>query len=230
MRPCRAFCFLLSSLRFRTRRPSCSSAVMPSTRGWVSVPLGPATVTTPASTFTWTPLASGMGSLPIRDMALSALLPLPHVTEDLAADARPLAGRPGEDPLGGGEDRDAQASQDPGDLALATVDPAPGAAHALQAGDRLLSRVPVFQLQPQLALAAVLHQLVAGEVPLLGQDARDLRLHLGSGHVHRLVAGHETVAQPRQQVGDRIGHAHRARLLTSSTSSPRGGLPPGPGS
>src|SRR5918996_756828 len=64
-----------------------------------------------------TPSGTGMGALPIRDIRRS-----PHETEHLAAHAAPARFAVGEESLTGGQDGDAEASEDAGNLVGLRVD------------------------------------------------------------------------------------------------------------
>src|SRR5204862_7736020 len=85
--------------------PSCATSI---SRG-ISVessPLGPLTRTLPGSIATVTPLGTGMGCLPMRDILSS-----PDLCEDLAADPLGAGVVARLDPAGGGDDGSAHAPQ-----------------------------------------------------------------------------------------------------------------------
>src|SRR5919201_828811 len=141
--PCRARCSARSVGRVTRSSPfSCLTSMSRGTRS-VSSPRGPLTRTSSGSIEIVTPSGSGMGFLPIRDMAL------PDVGDDLAADAR-LAGLvAGHHAMGGGHDRGPHAAEHLRDLGVADVVALAGAGDALQAGDgraavglRVLERDP----------------------------------------------------------------------------------------
>src|SRR5215472_16967521 len=138
-----------------------------------SRPLGPSTVTWFASIRTLTPLGTGMGNLPILDMATAFL---PHVCEHFAADAGVQRLPPAHHTLAGGQDRDAQAAQHPRDLSLAGVDAQAGTADALHARDYLLAVAARLQgdLQVLTCVPLGLLHVVAGDVALVLEDARHL--------------------------------------------------------
>src|SRR5213083_1783877 len=110
--PCRARCSPRSVGRVTTMSLSCCSTAM--SRGLRSsrLPRGPLTRTTSGSIETVTPLGTGMGCFPIRDISRS-----PDVGHYFAADA--LADRlvAGHDALRRRDDRRAHAALDLGDLA-----------------------------------------------------------------------------------------------------------------
>src|SRR5690242_17255512 len=82
-RPCSAFDSRSSSGRETWIVPSCWATVIGSATTWVSVPLGPFTVTFWPSMLMSTPEGTGTGSFPIRLM-VSVLLS-PDVGEDFPA-------------------------------------------------------------------------------------------------------------------------------------------------
>ena len=71
------------------------------------------------------------------------------------------------------------------------------------------------QLPPVLRLERL---VVLNEVVLL-QDLRDLDLHLRDRHVHAAVLRPAGVADAREHIGDRIGHAHVIRFPRSIVSN-----------
>src|SRR5215212_1114022 len=104
---------------------------------------------------TSTPLGTGMGSLPMRDMLLLLSLDLldpsgsPDEGEDFPAHAL-LVGLPvGEQARGRRQDRDAQAAQHPGQVGRLGVHPQAGLADAADAGDRALAVGAVLQVDRQ---------------------------------------------------------------------------------
>src|SRR5919202_6836136 len=107
---------------------------------WVSWPLGPLTVTCRPSIETSTPLGTGMGSFPMRDMLLllSRDPRSPDVGEDFPAHAL-LVGLPvGEQTGRRRQDRDAEAAEHPRQVGRLGVHPQAGLADAADAGDRAL--------------------------------------------------------------------------------------------
>src|SRR5262245_57025818 len=198
--PWKARCCRSSFVRTQVSSAPCSENEMPGGTGVCSLPLGPCTSTVPSLIWIFTSLGTGMTLRPTRDM--SALLP--DVAEDLAAHA--LAGRrlAGHQAAGGGEDVDAQAPVHAGDLVLAAVDAAAGTADALQVGDDPLHAGAVLEEDAQVALLVVLAQLEVGDVALVLEDAGDLHLQLGAGHVHLAELGADSVPDPGEQVRDGI--------------------------
>src|SRR3990172_3218511 len=104
-------------------------------RAMTTVPFGPLTVTVEPSMVTSTPLGTGMGRRPIRDIAA-----LPDVRQDFAAELGLASLRAGHDPLAGADDDDAEAPENSRDVGLAGIHAQPGLADALQPGyDRHLA-------------------------------------------------------------------------------------------
>src|SRR5579859_6253421 len=117
--PWMAFACWVSFARTTVRVPSARSTF---TSGWNvrrSSPLGPFTETSWPFTFTSTPFGTLTGSLPMRLIPASSL---PHVCQDLAAEALLLRLAAGQQAGRGRDDRDAQAAEDPRHLRLARVD------------------------------------------------------------------------------------------------------------
>src|SRR5919199_3234176 len=150
--PCSAFDVRSSSGRRTCSVPSSCATSIGAATEWVSWPLGPLTVTCRPSIVTSTPLGTGMGSLPMRDMLL--LLPRwtlrsPDVGEDFPAHAL-LVGLPvGEQAGGRRQDRDAQAAQHPGQVGRLRVHPQAGLADAPDTGDRALPVGAVLEVDRQ---------------------------------------------------------------------------------
>src|SRR5262245_44774767 len=88
-----------------------------------SFPFGPSTLTVWSCTATFTPDGTGMGFLPMRDMAKRSL---PDVRQDFAAHLLPAAFPVGHHTARRGQYGHSHATQDRGDLVLPDVDAAPG--------------------------------------------------------------------------------------------------------
>src|ERR1700753_2340074 len=110
VRPCRARCSPRSVGRVTsTSSLTCSTPMSRLTRS-ESSPLGPLTVTSSGAIAMVTPAGTGMGCLPILDIAYQLSLSLPDPRHDFAADAL-LAGLvAGHDTFGGRDDRRAHAA------------------------------------------------------------------------------------------------------------------------
>src|SRR5215211_819911 len=111
--PCSSLARRSSLGRTTCSEPSSArSARMGSASVWLSSPLGPFTVTVRPSMVTSTPVGTGIGLRPMRDMLVRLLSP--DVGEDFPAHA-PLAGLPvGEQPLLRRDDGDAETAEHPG--------------------------------------------------------------------------------------------------------------------
>src|SRR6476660_6584774 len=187
--------------------------VMGAATVWLSVPLGPFTVTTLLSRLTSTPDGTGMGSLPMRDIAVptSSLVRSPDVGEDFPTHALLVRLAVGQQSLARRDDRDAQAAEHLRQAAGLGVHAQAGLADAADAGDRALPVLAVLQRDRQRladsALDGLVH-LVGGHVALLLEDVGDARLQLAVGHGHRVVVRLVGVAQTGQHVCDRVSHRH----------------------
>src|ERR1700686_3121016 len=105
-----------------------------------SSPLGPFTRTSSGSIETVTPLGTGMGCLPIRDMLSS-----PDLRENLAADACGAGVVSGHDAVRGRDDRGAHAAENLGDVLRVDVGTSARTRHALEPGDRRAAVLGVLQ-------------------------------------------------------------------------------------
>src|SRR5436190_16533171 len=195
---------------------------MPSTSACCTLPLGPSAKSAPSRTSTFTPLGISIGFLPTRDMMFPSKTPLVELAQDFATEAALARLLVGEQALGGRDDAHAHAVQHRTDVVRAAIDPAAGTAHPLQVEDR---RRAVFGIAQEDAQA--LHRTVAfeqAEVPgqaLFLQQAADLELELRGRHVEPVVLGDVGVADTRQQVRNRIGHAHDASYQLALTTPGR---------
>src|SRR6266545_5465360 len=134
--------------------------------------------------------------------------PLPDVGQDLAADAGLVGVAVGDEPLGGRDDGDAEPAEDPRQRLLLGVHAQPRLGDAAHAADRPLAVGAVLQLDLEAAAdLGPLHRPVL-DVALLLEDLGELHLDLGAGHDDVVVVGGVAVAQPREHVGDRVGHGH----------------------
>src|SRR5579859_1599104 len=181
-----------------------------------SSPFGPFTCTVPSPRSMVTPLGTGIGILPIRDMRSGASA-LPDVGQDFAAYLE--AARPGatHDALRRRQDGGPETAEHTRDLRRAGIDPQPGLADAFDAHqDRVAAAAArrIAQLDAQHfvdTLAALFERI---DVALIAQHFGNRPFHLGKRHVAARVPSQRRVADARQHVRDRIAHRHR------TTSSP----------
>src|SRR5688500_13147023 len=168
------------------------------------VPFGPLTLTFSGWTFISMPFARATGFLATRDMCVT---PLGHEAQDFTADALLARLRIGHDALGGGDDRDAEATEDLRDRVLAAVLAQARARDALQALDHRLA-FEVLQRDLEFGLGAVLGHAEVADVALALQHLGDRDLGLGRRHFHRRLADGGRIPDADQHVGDGISHAH----------------------
>src|SRR5713226_2785321 len=139
--PWNARCCRSSFDRWQASSLSLSTKEIPGGTGVWSLPMGPWICREVAETSTLTPLGTAMILRPTRDIGAPCLRVLavrdasPYVAENLATHALAGRGAPGHEPPGGGQDVDAEASVDAGNLVLAAVNAAAGTAHPLEIGD-----------------------------------------------------------------------------------------------
>src|SRR3954467_12743964 len=141
VRPWRAFESRSSSGRRTTSWPSSCSMTMGSTTVWDSVPFGPFTVTSLPLMLTSTPDGTGIGSLPMRLIALFSF-PSPDVGEDFPAYALLLALLVGPQPRRGGDDRHPEAAEHARQVGRLRVDPETRLGDAADASDGALAVLP----------------------------------------------------------------------------------------
>src|SRR5260221_1346398 len=211
--PCSALCAASSDGRVTTTCSASCDTSMADGSLRVSSPRGPLTVMPfPSWRVTVTPLGRATGCLPIRD--IWALLP--DESEELAARARLTRITVGHQPLRRGEDRDAQSVAHARHLGHADVLAQPGRGHTLERTDHRLAARGILEPHAE-HLRAILgldRRVILDEIVVL-QDARDLGLHSRYRHVDAAVLRSAGVADARQHVGNRIGHAHEGFLLLS---------------
>src|SRR5215472_848842 len=221
-------------LAISERDSPCRARISPSSLGrvtvmtpsfcWISIgaeisrlssPFGPLTWTWRPLMVTSTPLGMAIGSRPIRDMAGS----LPDVGEDFPAYALLLGLLVGQQAARRRDDRDAEAAEHSRQVVLARIHPQAGLRNPLEARDGALPGRAELQRDDQvLTNLGVLH-LPAGDVALLLEDLRDVRLDLGVRHRHGVVVRRVGIAQPGQHVCDRVGHGHGLMALLAVVSA-----------
>src|SRR6266496_106882 len=172
----------------------------------VSEPSGPFIVIAPGASVTSAFAGSGMGWLPMRDIAVSC--------SRSGDDAKNFAPDTGGARLAVGhhaarrrDDRDAEPVHHPRNVVLALVDAQPRLRHALDPFDHRPAGV-VLERDLEHGLHFVSRDLEAVDVAFVLQYLRDGQLDLGRRHRDDGLLDHLRVADARQHVGDRISHAH----------------------
>src|SRR6478735_2328109 len=125
-RPCMARLWRSSSGRSTSSSAPSWRMVMVPGISRSSEPLGPLTVTWRSATVTSTPLGTGTGAFPIRDMG--ALLP--DEAQDFAAHVALARFAVGHETLAGRDDGNTEPTEDAGDLLSRLVHPETGLGHA----------------------------------------------------------------------------------------------------
>src|SRR5262245_17009601 len=131
--PWKARCWRSSFERLQESSAPASAKLIPGGTGVVSLPFGPWTASEASETRTFPSFGTAISLRPMRDMAA-----LPDVEQDLAAHALARGAPAGHHAPRRRQHVDAEPAVDAGDLVLAAVDAAAGAAHALQVGDHPL--------------------------------------------------------------------------------------------
>src|ERR1035437_1236702 len=172
---------------------------------WTS-PLDPFTVTALPFTMTVTPLGIWIGILPMRDMFSFSL---PDESEEFAAGALRARLAVGHQPLRGAEDRDAESVAHARDLRHRDVLAEAGARHSAHLADDRLPALRVLEhdAKERTAIGTV-HGLIVGDEVIGLQQPRDLEFHLRCRHVDAAMLRSARIADPRQHVGNWVGHAH----------------------
>src|SRR4030095_7550338 len=206
VRPCSARCRSSSEGRSTVTVPFSTLTCMSGCSFRETSPLGPFTVIAGPLTVTVTPLGTGTGFRPIRDIVVCSL---PDEGEELATGVR--APRLGirHEPVRRAQDRHAQAIPHARNVADADVLSEPRAGHPLELTDDRVSALRVLEYHAKngAAIVGLEHSEVLNEIVLL-QDPGDLGLHLRHRNVHAAMLRSAGVADPREHIGDRIGHAH----------------------
>src|SRR5215218_9640721 len=184
--------------RVTTISPSaCSSCIRRGTC-WFSSPSGPFTITRPGSSDTDTPAGISMGFLPMR------LIQLPDKANNFAADTFALRGLARHQAARCRNDGGAHPAEDTWQAVLASVHTAPRLRDPLQVGDDALSAGAVLQLDHERVEALALLDRVAGDVPLLLEDAGDLLLLARGRHLRALVQHVVRIPDAPEPVGHRF--------------------------
>src|SRR5579862_2963981 len=148
---------------------------MPSGIGTCSLPLGPSTsISEPMLIFT--PLGSGIGFLPTRDICSPHL---PQLAENLSTDAFLARGAAGHHAARRGQNIVAQPAQHLGDFLAADIPAASRTRYALDARDHGDVARRLLQINADAAFIALVCQLEVDDEALFLQDARDLHFEFG---------------------------------------------------
>ena len=118
------------------------------------------------------------------------------------------SGLVGHDALGRGDDGDAKAAQDLGQLVRAGVNAQAGLADAAETGNDLLLAGVVLQGDADDALGAVVDELEALDIALVQENLSDALLHVGSGDVDGLMLGAVRVADAGQHIRNGVCDVH----------------------
>src|SRR6185312_2092064 len=199
------------SLNFTSRRFSACTTLTPGRRARLSEPLAPFRVTALSAIVAVTPCGSSTGALAILDMARS---PLRHDAEHFAALADRARLLVRHDALRRGDDDRPHAAQDLRQLVLAAIDAQPRTADTLQAVDDRPA-LEVLEADGQSRLAALLIEAEVSDVAFVLQHLHDGVLQPRGGEANLGLARGLAVTDARQEIGDRIGHAHWASLTSS---------------
>src|SRR5690606_13721617 len=155
-----------------------------------SSPLAPLTVTMRSLTETVTPAGMSMGSLPIRDIFQS-----PNVGDNFSAHALLLGLAVSQKTAGGGQDGNAEATEDLGELGRLRVNAEAGLRNALQASNRTLTVRTVLEREGEGLTNASVGLLEACNVALALQHVCEVLLELARRHRHLVVVRRVRVAQ-----------------------------------
>src|SRR5687767_7753089 len=170
----------------------------------VSVPLGPLTSTASGDTLTFTPDGTGIGFLPIRDIAESS----PDVAQHFAADTGLDGVAAGHHAVRGRENARAEPAHDARDVVSAEVDAPARPADPLETGNDRLAARSVLEREPQdrrRRLGGVCH-LEAADVAFALENLRDFNLEPRRRNLHARMARVHRVPDSREHVCDRVSH------------------------
>src|SRR5665213_2017512 len=199
---------------------SCCVIDTPSPRIRFSTPRAPLPVTTRGTSLTVTPAGRSMIRLATLDMfSFPSVWSSSDDAQYFAALADGLRRLVGHDALGGRDDHRAHAPQDARNLILAAIDAQARTADALDAVDDRTAFV-ILQVDGQHRLAFIARAIEVGDVALVLQHRKDRQLQFRSVDSHTGLERRLAVADAGQQVGARIGHAHRLSSYQLALPSP----------
>src|SRR5487761_122984 len=218
--PCSARCDSLC--RVAISWPSFwSNLILPGT-GTRILPLGPCTSIASSAIWTFTPAGSGIGFLPIRDMAL------PNLAQKFAAHAFFPGGLAGHDSARRGKNRDAHAADDGANGALANVTAAAGTRYALQIRQHAALVAGVAEKDAQHLVLVLVDDFVRRDVAFFLQHARNLNFQFRRRQIHARMARAHGVADAREHVSNRVG-GHLFSIFLATIFLPLFSLPTGLG-
>src|SRR6478735_12714934 len=139
---------------------------------------------------------------------LSFLSRLPDVGEDFPTYALLACLLAGQETVGRGDDRHAQAAENLRQVGGLCVNTQTRLRDALDAGDRALAVRAELQLEDEVLADLGVLDLPAGDEALLLENLRDVRLDLAVRHHDGVVVRRVRVTQTREHVCDGISHGH----------------------
>src|ERR1039458_2141391 len=142
-----------------------------------------------------------------------------HHEQHFAARARGACRGIGHDALRRGDDRDSQTTEHLGQFVLAAIDAQPRTADALDAVDDRPA-VVIFQFDGYGVLRTARIDTKGADIPLVLQYLEYGEFQLRGTHADRGLARGLRVADAGQKIGDRISHAHCARLTSWPWTDP----------
>src|SRR5512132_848920 len=207
VRPCRLLLKPSSSGRSTRAVPSSTTIRMLACMVWVRDPRGPFTVTTLSPpTATSTPPGNAMGCFPILLIVplVPRSRPSPHVREYFAADAVARRVLVRHHATGRADDGDPEPPHHPGQVATSPVDPPARFRHTPKTGDGALLARPVLQTDPEQLVHTLPFAFVPVDEPFVREDVEHGFRELGRGSYQLILVRRVGVADPRQQVRDRV--------------------------
>src|SRR6476659_2268189 len=205
VRPCRLRLNPSSSGRSTRAVPSSTTIRMLACMVWVREPRGPFTVTTLSPpTATSTPPGNAMGCFPILLIVPFVPCPSPHVREYFAADAVARRILVRHHAVGRADDGDPEPPHHTGQVPTSAVDPPARFRHPPKTGDGALLARPILQTDPKQLVHTRPFAFVSADEPFVRKDVEHGFRELGRGSHQLILVCRVRVADPRQQVRDRI--------------------------
>ena len=132
---------------------------------------------------------------------------LPDLSEKFAAGFLLAGFAVGQEAFGGGEDGDAHAADDAGDVRVSGINAAPGGADALDAGD-CGGAVDVFEGYVEVVLSGFLNLGIIGDVAVVLEDACGVFPDVGPLRAHRGESGGAAVAENGEEIAQWVVGCH----------------------